>query len=179
VRFLNEEAFQTPKFLLDPEVLGRIEPFRSPDRVEEAERWILESLLDQDRLGRLLQHNVYTPEAFFPDLRHGVWSEIYAGKSIDSHRAALQRAYLELLAERFFYSTSLRASVGGELSILDREITKALANTQLDLRTRFHLEDARRQISRALDPKFAPLAPSPRKTPSFPLRFDSETWPFE
>ncbi len=174
VRFLNENAFPTPKFLLDPDVLGRIEPSGSLGRINEAHAWILRSLLDEARLVRLLEHRVHPMEEFFADLRRGVWAELYsASRSVDPYRAALQHAYLELMAERLHHSAAIRAYARGELSTLEPDIGRALTNAQLDRPTRFHLEAARQRIASALDPKFPPPAPRPRpEAPSFPLRFD-------
>ncbi|MEX2262678.1 MAG: zinc-dependent metalloprotease [Bryobacteraceae bacterium] len=175
MRFLNENAFPTPNFLLDPNVLGRIEPSGGLGRISEAHTWILSGLLGETRLVRLLEHRVYPPEEFFADLRRGVWAELYGpSRPVDPYRAALQRAYLELMAERLHHSAAIRAYARGELSTLDGDIGSALANAQLDRPTRFHLEDARQQIANALDPKFPPPAPRARpEAPSFPLRFDS------
>lgn len=93
---------------------------------------------------------------------------------MDPYRAALQRAHLELMTERLHHSPVVRALARGELGILDRDISQALTSAGLDRATRFHLEDARQQITRALDPKFPPPAPKPRpEVPSFPLRLDT------
>ena len=172
VRFLNEKAFPTPKFLLDPEVLGRIEPFGSLGRIGEAQTWILRDLLDETRLTRLVEQQVYLLEQFFADLRQGVWAELYGlAQPVDPYRAALQHSHLELMAELLHHSAVIRAYAGGELSALDRDIGRVLENAELDIPTRFHLEDARRQIARALDPRVPPPAPKPRlEAPSFPLR---------
>src|SRR5574341_1276005 len=84
-------------------------------RISEADEWILRSLLDEARLVRLLEHRVYPLEEFFADLRRGIWAELEGPpRPIDPYRAALQRAYLELMAERLFYSPAIRAYARGE-----------------------------------------------------------------
>ena len=69
----------------------------------------------------------------------------------------------------------VRAYARGELSVLDDDIRDVLASAQLNRPTRFHLEDARRQITRSLDPTLPPPAPKPApEAPSFPLRIHLE-----
>lgn len=174
VRFLNEHAFPTPNFLLDPDVLGRIEPSGTLKRISEAYAWILSKLLDDSRLVRLLEQDVYPAEDFLADLRHGIWAELYSRpRSVDPYRAALQRTYLELLAERLHHSPDIGPYARGELNMLKSDINEALSDAELDRPTRFHLGDALQQITRALDPTLVPPAPKPRpEPPSFPLRLN-------
>jgi len=172
VRFLNAQAFPTPRFLLDPNVLGRIGPSGALKRIGEAHTWILGSLLEERRLVRLLEQQVYSPEDFLAALRRGIWAELYGtSRPVDPYRAALQRAHLEQLTDRLHHSPAIRAYARAELRALDGDIRTALRNTALDRPTRFHLEDARQQITRALDPTLPPPAPKPPMAPpSFPLR---------
>jgi len=171
VRFLNENAFPTPRFLLDPDVLRRIEPAGSVQRINEAHAWILGKLLDEDRLTRLLEHQIYPPEEFLAGLRQGVWAEVYRPlESVDPYRAALQRAHLDLMFERLHHSPALGAYARADLSALQKDIEGALADAP-DRSTRFHLEDALHQIEQALDLSLPPPPESQPKRPSFPLRF--------
>jgi hypothetical protein len=64
--------------------------------------------------------------------------------------------------------------VRGELTALGREMERALASGKVDPPTGLHLEESRRQIALALDPRFQPPPPKPRPAPSFPLRFEPE-----
>ncbi len=149
-------------------------------RISEAHAWILNGLIDESRLVRLLEQRVYPIEEFFDDLRLGIWSELDASREVDPYRAALQRTYVEVVAERLHHSAVIRAYARGELNVLNSTIEKTLLNVHLDRATRFHLEDVRQQINRALDPKFPPPAPSPRpETPSFPLRVDNGLCAFD
>ena len=172
MRFLNEHAFPTPQFLLDTEVLRRIEPSGALKRINEAHAWILGKLLDESRLVRLVEQQIYPPEDFLADLRRGIWAELYGTPySVDIYRAGLQRVHLELMAARLHHSPVVRAYARGELSVLDDDIRGVLASAQLNRPTRFHLEDARQQITRSLDPTLPPPAPRPApEAPSFPLR---------
>jgi hypothetical protein len=106
----------------------------------------------------------YKPAEFLEDVRKGIWHEL-DGPSvrIDAIRRNLQRAYLDLLAEKLNgrapVTDEQRPFIRGELRSLNQMITRAMLRAT-DRPIRLHLEDAKDQIAKALDPKFAPPAPT-------------------
>jgi hypothetical protein len=166
VRFLNENAFETPAFAIRPEILRRIEPVGVLGRVRAAQQRVLTALFSPDRLGRLVEQaaldekSAYKPIEFLGDLRHGIWRELSTSGSapiaIDAYRRNLQRAYVDTLRDRIRARDTApgdaRALFKGELRTLDREIRAALVRKP-ERMTALHLEDVRDQIARALDPK--------------------------
>ena len=111
----------------------------------------------------------YKPAEFLEDVRTGIWRELDAPSvRIDAYRRNLQRAYLELLSEKLNgrapVTDEQRPFLRGELRALNLTITRAMAHAT-DRTTRLHLEDAKDQIAKALDPKFA--APAPAATLQF------------
>jgi hypothetical protein len=110
VAFLNQKAFTTPTFLLDPTVLRRFEAQGSVDRIGAAQRRVLTTLLDNSRLQRMVEHegiasaggsrDVYPLGQMLTDLRRGIWAEAYRGGAADPYRRRLQRSYLELVAAK-------------------------------------------------------------------------------
>jgi hypothetical protein len=163
VRFLNENAFQTPTWAINPEILRRIEPVGVLERVRTGQLRVLNSLLSSPRLGRLVEQEAidgtaaYRPLEFLGDVRKGIWSEFYGtgAPKADAYRRNLQRAYVETLAARINGRLAAvddsRAFFRGELKTLDADLRTALARTT-DRETRLHIDDVRTQIDRALDP---------------------------
>ena len=120
--------------------------------------------------------DVYKPGDMLLDVRRGVWAEIYAGRpQIDAFRRRLQRTYLETVAAKVNpvhtpptrvplpnggvitlnqvrNIPDARPLLRGDLVELDRDLARALARTT-DRTTRLHLQDARTQIERILDPE--------------------------
>ena len=178
MKFLQENAFATPTWLLDPVVLRKIESSGSIDRIGNAQAAVLAGLVSNDRLARMIEIDAlpatgerYTLPTMLTDLRKGVWSEIYGGKPIDAYRRRLQRAYLEAMAAKINPAppnpalaafglagpsaralADFRGLLRAEMSDLSREMTTALTRTT-DRTTRAHLDDARDQIKKMLDPK--------------------------
>lgn len=177
VSFLNREAFATPTFLVDAEILRRVEPVGSIDRVRAAQQRILSNLLSPARLARMVELTAidgaaaYQPAAFLGDVRKGLWSELAGGAvTIDPYRRSLQRSYLALAAARITPTADeARALYRGELKALDGEIRTALARAT-DTATRRHLEDARVEIAAALDPQRLLPPDGPARTTGAPGR---------
>jgi hypothetical protein len=181
VRFLNANAFQTPEFFLDENILRRIEVEGAMDRVLAAQRAILTNLLNDNRMRRLVEYEaladrpsqVYSLADLSGDLRRGIWSELASGGvRIDPFRRNLQRAYLEVLDSKINprpqpanplaalfgapaprpAPSEARSVLRGELQALDQQLAGALSRTS-DRATRLHIQDARARIEKILDPE--------------------------
>ena len=162
VAFLNDHAFTTPMFLVDPEILRRIEPVGVLDRIRTSQARVLRTLMSSDRLLRLVEQQAldgdvaYAPTDFLADLRGGVWRELdEAEVEIDAYRRNVQRTYLEVIDDRLNGRSpaedDARPFLRGELRALDRSAATALARVS-DRATRLHLEDVQDQIARTLNP---------------------------
>ena len=178
MKFLQENAFTTPTWLLNPNVLRKIESSGSIDRIGNAQASVLAAVVNNARLVRMIELDAlpagtdrYTLPTMLIDLRKGLWSEIYAGKPIDAYRRRLQRVYLEAMAGKINPAppNPVLAAFGGagpsvraladfrgllrtEMTDLSRELATASGRTS-DRTTRAHIDDARDQIRKMLDPK--------------------------
>ena len=193
VKFLNENAFTTPLWMVDEEILRRIEAVGVLDRIHNAQQSVLTSLLNSARFSRLVEqetldgNRAYAPTEFLASVRKGVWKELDAPQvKIDAYRRGLQRSYLTLVNNKLNppIAAAVAAVPGGqpapggrggrggggasgdempmyrsELHALSAAITAALAKST-DHETRAHLEASRDEITKILDPKFLPPAPT-------------------
>ena len=164
--FLNDHAFTTPTFLIDPEILRRIEPAGALARIRAGQARVLRSLLSAGRIRRLVEQEAIDGEAaysatdFLADLRAGLWGELDAPDvRINAWRRNVQRVYLDLidgqLNGRRPAGGDARPFLRGELRALDRTVGATLVRVS-DRATRLHLEDVRDSIARTLDPPAAP-----------------------
>jgi len=181
VRFLNDNAFATPTWAIKPEILRRIEPSGAVTRVNTAQLRVLNSLMSNARFDRLIEQEAvdgvgaYRAGDFMSDVRKGIWSEIESGPvRIDVYRRNLQNSYIDLLSQKLngrpAADDEYRAMIRAELRDLSAAIATASPRAA-DRETRAHLADARDQIAKALDPKFAaPVAPAIGN----PFGFDDE-----
>ncbi|HZS45356.1 MAG TPA: zinc-dependent metalloprotease [Blastocatellia bacterium] len=177
VKFLNDNAFTTPKWAINTEILRRIEPVGTLDRIATDQQRILNSLMNNNRLKRLIEQaaidgpKAYQPTQFFADVRNGIWKELISGPVvIDPYRRNLQRNYVELLGDKLNGSGNqavdddARALIRGELEAISQMITAALPRAT-DKTTHLHLDDMKDQIAKELDPKFATPAAAPGQGP--------------
>lgn len=181
VRFLTENAFSTPRYLIDPAVIRRIKPNGALRSIGSAQSRVLTALLDDDRLNRLSDYEalagnrerVYTLGEMLGDVSRAIWSELSsASVSIDPFRRSLQRAWLAQADTKLNSapgmiitvspSRAARASLGavnsdvralmrGELLTVELAITSALPHAA-DRTTRLHLLQSREEIRHILDP---------------------------
>ena len=98
VRFLNEQVFTTPGWLLAPDVIARIGPPIGQNSVQARQANLLTGLLAPQRLGRMAESATIDSAAAYPlpefleDVRRGLWTA-----SPDTYRRGLQRVHLERL----------------------------------------------------------------------------------
>ena len=179
LRFLNRQAFQPPAWLVEADVLRRIEASGALDRVRAAQVSVVNMLLRPERMARLLEADAladgeaYALGAMLEDLRTGVWSELDGGDAIGPYRRNLQRGYLERLDYLLSddaqpddlpdaYSdyvietpvnveqSDIRAYVRSELNTLREDVEQRLRRTA-DATTRMHLEDVLVRIDTTLE----------------------------
>jgi hypothetical protein len=101
VRYLMDAAFVTPTWMIDEEILRRIEPVGVIERIRDAQNRILLSLLNSARFARLVEqealdgNRAYSPVEFLATVRKGIWKELDGTQvKIDPYRRELQRSYL-------------------------------------------------------------------------------------
>ncbi len=179
VKFLNEHVFTTPSYLIRPELAARIEAGGMIRRVNGAQSRVLNTLLNDDRMNRLLEQEalaeddreVYSLANMLDDVRRGIWSEVYSGRlQIDAFRRELQMDFLSAIdrklnppeeseqqrAPRFGpppvpLSDDAKSHLRGELVTLRADLLRA-APRSADRPTRLHLQGAAHRVGLILNP---------------------------
>ena len=179
MKFLQDELFKTPTWLIDENIFNKIEHAGSVERLRGTQVRALNNVLDFGRLARMIENETlngresYSAIDMMADLRRGLWSELPSGRKIDTYRRNLQRAHIERLEflmnneqprvpaafRRFITSTQVNVSqsdirpiVRAELRTLRSNIRGAIGRTS-DRLSRYHLQDAVERINAILDPK--------------------------
>ena len=179
MRFLSENVFQTPTYLIQPEIARRIEAGGMITRITNAQARVLSSVLSDDRMNRLLDNealapaNSYTLASMLDDLKHGIWTELSQSRvSIDPYRRTLQNEFLNQIDRKLNpppvtgaptppfpgftppapLSADARNELRGELVSVRSDIRRAACRAA-DRETQLHLEGADHQIGDILDPR--------------------------
>ena len=183
VAFLNQQLFNTPKWILDENILRRIRPDMGVDFISKIQETTLSSLFASDRLQRMIEMTEKTADAYsmdelFADVKGGVWGELKTRKAADAHRRNLQKIYVERMiatlnapaAVGFPSTTPMKmfgAVVAPSVDIRKNDVQsmvrahltslqgeiQAALPTITDKMTKYHLQDCVFRIKKALDPK--------------------------
>ena len=178
MQFLQDELFATPEWLIDQNIFNKIEFDGNVERIRNTQERTLNDILDFGRMARLIENreingrDAYGLLDMMQDLRTGIWSELGRGRTIDTYRRNLQRAYIDrmeyLMKEeqesiparyRSYVSrtnvdvaqSDIRPVVRGELQKLQRDLRNNI-NRSGDTMTRYHLQDALERVNLILDP---------------------------
>lgn len=161
MNYLVKQVFETPNWLIDKEIIARTEFSGVTERIQGIQTRALGGLLNGSRMVRMIENETlngskaYTVVSMMSDIRKGVWSEIYANRSIDTYRRNLQRAHIARLGSLMKSdsgASDVKAIVRGELERIKSDVKKATPAAANTL-TRYHLKDIVEKIDAILDPK--------------------------
>jgi hypothetical protein len=181
VKFLNEELFITPTWLLNKEILNKFSNPAGTETVESIQTSTLNSLLSSGRLFRMSAcssrfgpANTYRVEELTEDLKNALWTELATGKPIDVFRRNLQKNYVDALvglmnpspssipqglprALLIFFGADIRNTdipsiARANLESLKNQIQAAIPLTT-DKLSKYHLLDVLERIKQALHPR--------------------------
>jgi hypothetical protein len=150
VSFLNRQLFDTPKWLIEGSISGKVasDPAKL---IVGFQKEILGAVMGVMTLNKLLNATIsntptYTIEEFFSDMKKGVWSELYNGKEIDLYRRNLQKAYINN------FKTMLAPAVEVPVTLSQLQNTGATDANLNDISTlgRMHLNELKADIEGAI-----------------------------
>ena len=104
MNFLNDQLFETPTWMIDNNILNKIEFAGITNRIRSTQSRTLNSILDFGKMARLIENEAingkaaYTLIDMMSELKNGIWKELYNNKEIDVYRRNLQLAYLDRIS---------------------------------------------------------------------------------
>jgi hypothetical protein len=171
VAFLHTQLFETPYWLLNKDILNKINSPSSNERITNTQGSVLQSLLSSSRLFRMAiirdrygKSVVYGPDELVTDLETGIWKELSATAAIDPFRRNLQKEFVDALislinpAQPAIPANIPRGLIlffGGARAHLVALRKRILASVPRisDKLSKYHLEDVAERIRQALEPK--------------------------
>jgi hypothetical protein len=177
MNFLQKELFKTPMWMIDKNILNKIEFAGNTNRIRATQSRTLNNILDFGRMARMIENEAingnqaYSLIEMMSDLKNGIWEEVYTNKSIDVYRRNLQLAYLDRISyimnenqgpvpswARGRVTTvkvgqsDIRTIAVGQLLELRKDIRKSIKRNS-DKMSKMHLEMASAKINRILTGK--------------------------
>lgn len=170
LKFLSENVFTTPNWLLKTSVLTKID--KSPvEVVENLQKTVLNRVLSEGVLNKLyegesLDANAYAVYDYLQDIKNSIFSELKSSSKIDIYRRNLQKNFVETLiartqaskpstgrnAENVSDNSDVKSLTRGVLREIKADASKNAQNAQ-DAVTKYHLEDLVYRIDKALEVK--------------------------
>lgn len=175
LNFLQDELFSTPEWMLEEEILNKIDFTVSVEKIRGLQTRTLNNLLSFDRLARMMENEAingneaYDILTFMESLTDGIWSELDRNRDIDTYRRNLQRAHVDRLqylleeeqeknGSRWFRTTEvnvsqsdIRAAARHELMRLHGMVKSS--KRKADGLSEIHLEDMQKRIEDILGMK--------------------------
>ncbi|MBB6130820.1 zinc-dependent metalloprotease [Mucilaginibacter lappiensis] len=177
IQFFNQEIFTTPKWLVDRNILDKIEPGEGFNDFETLQAGVIASVTSQSRLYRVMMNErdygkgAYSPREWLNDLKNGIFSELKNGNTIDSYRRTLQKMYvgsiITMYNKHFAYQGSLDNILAGitpteiilysnvkplayaHLKVLRNDVHGAIPKTK-DYDSKIHLEYLQKMLDKIL-----------------------------
>lgn len=172
VAFLNEQLFKTPTWLLDQNILAKINPDNGVELMKGIQDGTLSNLLSYDRMARLIETSSmnkanYSIDELMSDLKRGIFSELRTNTAIDVYRRNLQKAFVSKLIDAVSVDKSATANFNGRrIIIADTDLPSIARGHLIELRSqlkaanalatdrlsKFHIADLVARIDKALNP---------------------------
>jgi hypothetical protein len=160
MEYLDREVFQSPMWLVDPDILLRIEEGGIHERLSTYQIGILEQILETAKMKRMIEQELlagedsYSLVELLSDLRTAVWSELDDPARTDPLRRSLQRGYVArmeyLLEAPESRSTDIAPLARGQLRRVLDDLAVARERTSDDLLL-LHIDDLRTRVARIVD----------------------------
>ena len=162
IKFLNENVFATPSWLIDKEILSRVEETGITERIRGLQDRTLAQLMNPDRLNRMIENsavndnNAYAINEMFDDLINSIFAEVKSRSVVSLYRRNLQRTFLEGLERTLemesnkYEHSDMKAIARAKLKSLKRMLASAGGADDM---TKFHFDDLVERINEVFEDK--------------------------
>ena len=149
VNWLIDNVFKTPTWLLDKNILNKIDEAGYTERFLFYQNRVLSNILNTTKLKRmvdseLIADDIYSPTNLFLDLRKGIFNETYRTKNVAVFRRNLQKKYVEKLATLLNSENAKNSDITsiarGELEAI-KYLTNTASKRAINTITKYHYKD--------------------------------------
>ncbi len=161
INWLINNVFKTQNWLLDKNILNKIDETGYTEKLGRYQDRNLATLLNYRSLERMIEAEVIQDD-FYPasdmisDLRKGIFSEAKSTKNVDLQRRKLQKYFIKrlglLMNDKSATSTDISSIVRGELTTL-KYLLNTASKRAINKISKYHYKDLIVNINNILDPK--------------------------
>ncbi|MFT6336626.1 MAG: hypothetical protein ACI86M_002325 [Saprospiraceae bacterium] len=162
INFLNENVFATPSWLIDKEILSRVEETGITERIRGLQDRTLAQLMNPDRLNRMIENSAindstaYSINEMFDELINSIFAEVKSEDGVSLYRRNLQRTFIEGLERTLemesnkYEHSDMKAIARAKLKSLKRMLASAAGADDM---TKFHFDDLAERIDEVFEDK--------------------------
>ncbi len=162
IDFLIKYVFDTPEWLINDEILDKIQESGVVERIRSRQDQTLARLFNPERLERIIDNealngqNAYTLSKMFDDLLDGIFRELRSNQPTTIYRRNLHRTFVEVLERTLLHETNkyehtdMIALARAKLKQLRKILQNARAVNDIDA---IHYDDLRERIKLILEPQ--------------------------
>ena len=162
LKWLHQNTFSTQKWLLDKDILNKVDESNYSERILRYQNRHLFTILNVNTIKRMINSELTQPNDFYSatnmirDLRKGIFSEANSTKNVDLYRRNIQKLFIErmnsLMKDKNSKNSDISSIVRGELESLKNQINIA-SKRAINRITKYHYKDCLIQINNILNPK--------------------------
>jgi hypothetical protein len=162
INFLNKNVFATPTWLIDKEILSRIEETGITERIRGLQDRSLAQLMNPDRLNRMIENNAvngqnaYSINEMFDELIESIFSEVKSRNAVSLYRRNLHRTFIEGLERTLqmesnkYEHSDMKAIARAKLKSLKTMLSSAVGADDM---TKIHFDDLVERINEIFEQK--------------------------
>ena len=174
IYFLNEHVFSSLDWLVDKNVLNKIENIGAQERIRVIQNYALNRVFDYSRLSRMIENKLingnlsYSIQEMILDINKGIWGDLSNTNPIELYKRNLQKSYINIFIDmmenektqsnyykRFganikFSESDIRPIILGELKDLQVKFNIKFKKTK-DKETRNHLQYLKMMIDKVIN----------------------------
>ena len=174
IYFLNEHVFSSLDWLVDKNVLNKIENIGAQERIRVIQNYALNRVFDYSRLSRMIENKLingnlsYSIQEMILDINKGIWGDLSNTNPIELYKRNLQKSYINIFIDmmenektqsnyykRFganikFSESDIRPIILGELKDLQQKFNIKSKKTK-DKETRNHLQYLKMMIDKVIN----------------------------
>jgi len=161
LNWLLKNTFSTQKWLLDKNILNKIDETGYSGRILRYQNRHLNTLLNAKTLKRMIdaeviQSDFYAASEMVRALRKGIFTETSAVKNVDLYRRNIQKSFIEKMGSIMplasIQNTDISSIIRGELEALKYQVNLA-SKRAVNRITKYHYRDCKHKIEMILYPK--------------------------
>ena len=174
IYFLNEHVFSSLKWLVDKNILNKIENIGAQERIRIIQNYALNRIFDYSRLSRMIENKLingnlsYSIQEMIIDVNKSIWMNLSNSNPIELYQRNLQKSYINILLDmmknektqsnyykRFganikFSESDIRPIILGELRDLQEKF-KIKSKKTKDKETKNHIQYLKMMIDEVIN----------------------------